>query len=283
MVDYERTFEERVSFLKDKAIEVRTKIVYMIWKAQSGHPGGALSATDVMTALYFDLLNIRPEEPRWPERDRLVLSKGHTCPVWYSCLALRGYFPINELDTLRKFESILQGHPVLNKTPGVDMTTGSLGQGLSMGVGMALNGRIEKSNYKVHVIMGDGEIQEGQVWEAAMAASAYNLENLIAVVDRNNLQNDGFVDTIMPVDPVTDKFAAFGWNVMTMNGHNMAEVLSTLINARAMQNGKPTVIVSKTVKGRGVSLMENVRAWHGKAPNDEQYKIALKDIAGGLK
>ena len=283
MVRTERTFAQRVSRLEEKAIEVRRSIVRMIWKARSGHPGGSLSAADVMTALYFDLLNIRPGEPRWPDRDRLVLSKGHTCPVWYACLAHRGFFPLEELDTLRRFETILQGHPVMNKTPGVDMTTGSLGQGLSMGVGMALDGRLDGRDFKVHVVMGDGEIQEGQVWEAAMAAAGYSLQNLIAVVDRNNLQNDGHVDDLMPVEPVTDKFTAFGWNALTMNGHDMADVLSTLEKARALQNGRPTVVVSRSVKGRGVSFMEDVRGWHGKAPNDEQLAIALKDIAGGLK
>ena len=272
-----QNFEERVKYLKEKAKEVRVNIIDMIFIAQSGHPGGALSAADLMTALYFDILKIDPKNPHWPDRDRLILSKGHACPVWYSCLAMRGYFPMKELKTLRKFESILQGHPDMRKTPGIDMTTGSLGQGLSLGVGMALEGKLVKKNYHIYVILGDGEINEGQVWEAAASASKYKLDNLTAIIDKNGLQMDGFTDKVMSMDPIDKKFEAFNWQVMTINGHDMKEILITLEKAKKNKN-KPVCIIANTIKGKGVSFMENIRKWHGKAPNQQEYEIAIKEI-----
>ena len=270
--------DERVAFLQKKAQEVRFHIVDMIYTAQSGHPGGALSAADFTTALYFDLMQIDPKQPRWADRDRLVLSKGHACPVVYACLALRGYFGMEHLKTLRQFESILQGHPIA-KTPGIDMTTGSLGQGLSIAVGMALEGKMLAKEYMVYAIIGDGELNEGQIWEAAESASKYHLDNLIAIVDRNRLQMDGFTDDVMPMEPIDKKFEAFNWDVLTMDGHNMREVVTTLERAKAMK-GKPVCIIADTIKGKGVSLMENIREWHGKTPNKDEYEQAIREIQG---
>jgi len=269
--------KEKVKYLKEKSREVRKNIIEMIYIAQSGHPGGALSAADIMTALYFDILNIDPQNPRWADRDRVILSKGHACPVWYSCLAMRGYFPIKELNTLRKFESILQGHPDMVKTPGVDITTGSLGQGLSMGVGMALEGKLVGKDFRVFVILGDGEINEGQVWEAAASAYKYKLNKLIAIVDKNRLQMDGFTEEIMPMEPIDKKFKAFNWKVYTINGHNMEEILISIENAKKVKD-RPVCIIANTVKGKGVSFMENIREWHGKAPNYQEYLKAIQEI-----
>jgi len=272
----------RILKLEDKAREVRTHIVDMIYKAQSGHPGGALSATDILTALYFDQMQVDPKNPLWAKRDRFILSKGHACPVLYSCLALKGYFPMKELDTLRKFNSILQGHPVKQKTPGVDMTTGSLGHSLSIGLGMALNGRMAKEDYFTYVVIGDGELDEGQNWEAAACAAKFGLNHLVAIIDRNRLQMDGFTDDIMPMNSIAAKFRAFNWDVMEMNGHNMLDIVLTLDKVRLAQGNKPVCIVANTVKGKGVSYMENIREWHGKAPNDQEYAQAMKEL-GGLK
>jgi transketolase len=277
-----KSFSERVAFLKEKAKEVRFRIVDMIHVAQSGHPGGSLSATDIVTALYFDILNVDPKKPKNPDRDRFVLSKGHACPVWYANLALRGFFPLAELKTLRQFESILQGHPVATKTPGVDATTGSLGIGFAQAVGMALEGRMLKKSYKVYAVLGDGEMQEGVVWEAAASANKFKLDNLVAIVDNNGLQNDGFSKDIMPVEPLDKKFEAFGWTVKRINGHVMEEVLAALDEAKA-HKGTPFCIVAATVKGRGVSYMENVRGWHGKPPSDKEYEKAVAEIREGLK
>jgi transketolase len=251
----------------------------MIYIAQSGHPGGALSAADIVTALYFDLMKLDPPDPHWPDRDRFVLSKGHACPVWYACLALKGFFPMAELSTLRKFESILQGHPDMKKTPGVDMTTGSLGQGLSCGVGMALEGKMLKKDYRIYVMLGDGEINEGQVWESASQAAKFKLDNLIAIIDKNNLQMDGYTHEVLPMDPIDKKFEAFNWHVLRMDGHDMKQILATFENAHALR-GKPVCIIADTVKGKGVSYMEDVRAWHGKVPTEEQYELALQEIEG---
>lgn len=275
--------EDKVAFLKEKAKEMRYQILTMIFKAQSGHPGGSLSATDIVTALYFDVLNIRPDEPEWPDRDRFVLSKGHACPVWYAALALRGFFPLEVLDTLRQLESPLQGHPVQKKCPGVDATTGSLGIGFPQAVGMAIEGKyISKKDYSVFTVLGDGEVQEGSVWEAANAASKYKLDNLVAIVDKNGLQNDGFTKDVMPVDPLDERFRAFGWHVMEIDGHRMEEILPALREAKAYK-GKPVCIIARTVKGRGVSFMENVRGWHGKPPSAEQYEQAVKEVKEGLR
>ena len=276
------TLVDRARFLETKAAEVRAEIVKMIHHAQSGHPGGSLSATDIVTALYFDILNIRPDEPDWPGRDRFVLSKGHACPVWYAALALRGYFPVDELKTLRQFETRLQGHPVQGKCPGIDATTGSLGIGFAQAVGMALDARLSRADWKVYAILGDGETNEGVVWEAAGTAQKFRLDNLVAIVDRNNLQNDGYADSIMPMEPLEDKFRAFNWHTMRIDGHDMNQVLNALMKARDYK-GKPVAIIADTVKGKGVSFMENIRGWHGQSPNDEQLEIALKDLAGGRK
>lgn len=276
----DEVLSERIKRLELQAKEVRLHIVDMIYKAQSGHPGGALSSADILTALYFDIMNIDPKNPKWADRDRFVLSKGHACPVWYACLALKGYFPVKELDTLRRFESILQGHPVMQKTPGVDMTTGSLGQGLSMGVGMALEAKMTKKDFMTYVVIGDGELDEGQNWEAAASAAKFNLQNLVAIIDENRLQMDGHTWEVMPLGSIADKFRAFNWEVMEMDGHNMFDIILTLEKARLADNGKPVCIVARTVKGKGVSFMEDIREWHGKAPNDSEYEIAMKELRG---
>ena len=272
------TFDERVAFLTEKTKEVRSRIIEMIYKAKSGHPGGALSAADIVTALYFDILRVDPADPRWPDRDRFLLSKGHACPVLYSCLAMRGYFGLEHLDTLRQFESILQGHPI-RKTPGIDMTTGSLGHGLSIGLGMALDGKLRKKAYTVYVMLGDGESNEGHVWEAAMAAAKFRTDNLVAIVDRNRLQMDGCCDDVMPMGDIAAKFKAFGWKTYEIDGHDMAEILRTIEKARKVR-GKPACIVANTVKGKGVSYMEDRFEWHGKCPDADQLTCAMKEIWG---
>ncbi len=270
-----------VNNLKNKAKEVRLELLKMIHTAQSGHPGGSLSATDFMTALYFNELNLRPKEPMWTERDRFVLSKGHVCPVLYTCLGMRGYFDMAELATLRKEGSILQGHPDMKRCPGVDISTGSLGQGISVAVGMAIAGKRDEKDYRVFTLLGDGETNEGQVWEAAACASKYQLDNLVVIVDNNNLQNDGECDTIMPTLDLAKKFDAFGFETFNIDGHDMQQILDAFEKAK-VKNGKPKCIVGKTVKGKGVSFMENVVSWHGIAPNDEEYKKAVQDIKEGF-
>jgi transketolase len=272
------THAERADMLRETAREIRLLILDMIHTANSGHPGGSLSAADIMTALHFDIMRTDPSRPRWPERDRVLLSKGHACPVLYACLAKRGYFGLNELKTLRRFESILQGHPI-HKTPGVDMTTGSLGHGLSIGVGMALEARLAGRDSQVYVILGDGELNEGHVWEAAMAANKFRLGNLVAIVDRNGLQMDGPCETVMPMGDIAAKFAAFGWATLEIDGHDMEEILEALETARDHTAG-PLCIVARTVKGKGVSYMENVCEWHGKCPDSEQFCYALDEIKG---
>jgi len=263
--------------LKTMAATIRCDIIEMVHAAGSGHPGGSLSATDIVTALYFRVMRIDPKTPNWPDRDRFILSKGHACPVWYSALAERGYYDRSHLGTLRKLNSILQGHADMLKTPGVDMTVGSLGQGFSAGLGMALSGKLRKKDYHVWVVIGDGEMQEGSVWEAAMAGAKWKLDNLTVTLDLNGLQNDDFVDNIMPIDPVPDKWRAFNWNVIEIDGHSMEEVVSALETAKTIK-GKPTIIIAHTVKGKGVSFMENVAAWHGMAPSVEQMEQALAEI-----
>ncbi len=263
--------------LEKMAVAVRCDIIDMICTASAGHPGGSLSATDVVTALYFRVMRIDPENPDWPDRDRFILSKGHACPVWYAALAERGYFDKSHLKTLRQMGSILQGHPDMNKTPGIDMTAGSLGHGLSAGLGMALSAKLQQKDYHVFVVIGDGESQEGSIWEAAMAAPRFKLDNLTAILDYNHLQNDYSVDDIMPIDPVADKWQAFGWNVIDIDGHDMAQVVQALEEAKSHQ-GAPTIIVANTVKGKGVSYMENVCEWHGKAPCQEEADQALEEL-----
>jgi len=263
--------------LKKMAATIRCDIIDMICTAKAGHPGGSLSAADIVTALYFRLMRVDPQNPGWPDRDRFILSKGHACPVWYAALAERGFFDKSHLGTLRQLDSILQGHPTMNKTPGIDMTAGSLGHGLSAGLGMALSGKLRKKQYHVWVIVGDGESQEGSIWEAAMAAAKWKLDNLTAILDYNNLQNDYAVDEVMPIDPVADKWQAFGWNVMEIDGHNMEQVVEALEGAKTFK-GMPTMIIANTVKGKGVSFMENVCEWHGKAPAQDEADQALEEI-----
>ena len=259
------------------ANDMRINILKMVTEAKSGHPGGSLSAADIMTVLYFGVMNIDPSNLMWPDRDRLVLCKGHAAPVLYAALAQRGFFPMEELMTLRKVNSNLQGHPDMRKTPGVEASTGSLGQGLSIACGMAMAGKLDFKNYRVYAIIGDGELAEGQVWEAAMAASHYKLDNLTAILDYNGLQIDGCVRDIMCSAPVREKWEAFGWEVREIDGHNFEEIESGLAWADAVK-GKPAMLIAHTVKGKGVSFMENEVDWHGKAPNQEQLEKALAEL-----
>lgn len=268
-----------IAELEERAAVIRRDIVAMIHEAQAGHPGGSLSAADIVTALYFRVMRIRPDEPRWEDRDRFILSKGHACPVWYAALAERGYFDKAHLMTLRKLNSILQGHADMLKTPGVDMTVGSLGQGLSAGVGMALGGRLQGKNFRVWVVVGDGEVQEGSIWEAAMSATKWKLDTLTAIVDKNGIQNDTFTDDTMPIDPLADKWRAFGWRVLEIDGHDMGQIVAALEMAKTIRR-QPTVIIASTVKGKGVSYMENDPVWHGKAPNREQMARAMQELGG---
>ena len=263
--------------LKEQAKQIRRDIVNMVGAAKSGHPGGSLSATEILTYLYFEEMNVKPEEPKWADRDRFVLSKGHAAPVLYAALAHKGFFPVEELSTLRKLGSHLQGHPDMKKVPGVDMSTGSLGTGISAAVGMALACQMDKKENYVYTVLGDGEIQEGQVWEAAMAAAHYKLDNLIAFVDNNGLQIDGNVDDVLSPNPIDAKFSAFGWHVQVIDGHDFQQIADAVKAAKAAKE-QPSVIVAKTVKGKGVSYMENQAGWHGSAPNAEQVAQAMEDL-----
>lgn len=267
--------------LEIAATKVRMGVIEGVHAAKAGHPGGSLSVADTLTYLYMHRMNVDPSDPECPTRDRLVLSKGHTAPALYAVLAQRGFFPEEELKTLRKIGSRLQGHPVRGKTPGVDMSTGSLGQGISAACGMALSGKISCDAYKVYAILGDGEIQEGQVWEAAMFAAHYKLDNLVAVVDNNGLQIDGKVSDVMSPYPIDQKFEAFGWHVININGHDFNEIEKAFNEAETV-TGKPTVIIQKSVKGKGVSFMEDQVGWHGKAPNDEEYAKAMEELKAHL-
>jgi transketolase len=266
-----------VEELEHMAVIIRCDIIDMICTAAAGHPGGSLSAADIVTALYFRVMRIDPENPNWPDRDRFILSKGHACPVWYAALAERGYFDKSHLKTLRQMGSILQGHPDMLKTPGIDMTAGSLGHGLPVGLGMALAGKLQQKDYHVFVIIGDGESQEGSIWEASMAAPNFKLDNLTAILDYNHLQNDYSLEDIMPIHPAVDKWQAFGWHVIEIDGHDMAQVVQALEEAKS-HKGSPTMIVANTVKGKGVSYMENVCEWHGKAPCQEEADRALEEL-----
>ena len=263
--------------LKMKAKEIRKDIIEEVYNANSGHPGGSLSIADILAVLYFNELRIDEKNPRWEERDRLVLSKGHCSPALYAALAERGFFDKEDLKSFRKIESNLQGHPDLNKVPGVDMTSGSLGQGLSIANGMAIAGKMDNKNYRVYTILGDGEIEEGQIWEAAMTANKYKLDNLCVIVDNNNLQIDGTIEEVMSSYPIDEKFKSFGFNVLTIDGNNIEEILNGFEIAKQTKN-KPTCIIAKTIKGKGVSFMENKAEWHGKAPNKEEFIQAMKDL-----
>jgi transketolase len=267
--------------LQKIAQTVRQHIIRQTYNAGSGHPGGSLSAADLLTALYFSEMNIDPKDPAMKGRDRFVLSKGHAAPALYACLAERGFFPVEDLVTLRKMGSKLQGHPSMVLLPGVEMSTGSLGQGISAATGMALAGKLDGDPGRVYALLGDGELQEGMVWEAAMAAGHYKLDNLCAIVDHNGLQIDGRNEDVMNVMPIAEKFAVFGWNVLEIGGHDFEQILDAFDMAKKCK-GMPTVIVAETVKGKGVSFMENQAGWHGKAPNEEQAKQAMEELGGEL-
>ncbi|MDD2233675.1 MAG: transketolase [Desulfitobacteriaceae bacterium] len=267
----------RIGELKLTANIIRQNIIKMLIPAKSGHPGGSLSAADILATLYFQVMRVNPQEPNWPERDRFVLCKGHAAPVLYAALAEKGYFPKEELLGLRQTGRMLQGHPDMKKTPGVDMSTGSLGQGLSAANGMALAGRLDGKDYRVYALLGDGEMGEGQVWEAGMAAAHYKLDNLTAIIDYNGLQIDGRTDDVMSSAPLSAKWQAFGWHVIEADGHDIKKLMAAFEEAQKVQ-GKPTMLIARTIKGKGVSFMENQAGWHGNAPNAEQSEQALKDL-----
>lgn len=265
--------------LQKIANEIRIGIIEEVYAGKSGHPGGALSCADILAVLYFNQMNINPKEPKAMQRDRFVLSKGHASPALYSTLAQRGYFDKKELFTFRGIDSILQGHPDMKHIPGVDMTTGSLGQGLSCANGMALSSKLNKDGFRVYCLVGDGEIEEGQIWEAAMTANQYKLDNLCVIVDNNNLQIDGTIEEVMSSYPINLKFESFGFNVINIDGNNIEELIEAFNKAKTVK-GKPTAIIARTIKGKGVSFMENKVEWHGKAPNEEQYLQAIKELRG---
>lgn len=272
--------DELIGELCRRAREIRCDLLRMLAAAGSGHSGGSMSAVEIVTALYWHVLRIRPEDPAWPDRDRFLLSKGHAAPVLYAALAERGYFPVEELLTLRKLGSRLQGHPDLRKVPGVEASTGSLGQGLSVGLGMALAGRLDRRSYRVYVLLGDGECEEGQVWEAAMAAAHYHAGNMTAIIDNNGLQIDGPVAEVLSPLPLVEKWRAFGWAVTEVDGHDLAALLQAFDWAAGIKD-RPTAIVAHTVKGKGVSYMENQVDWHGKAPSQDQAASALEELEQG--
>ncbi|NSW83943.1 MAG: transketolase [Syntrophothermus sp.] len=270
--------QQAVTELKERARSLRCEVIKMLGKAGSGHTGGSLSAADVVACLYFWEMRLDNANPGWPERDRFVLSKGHAAPLLYAALAEKGFIPREELQSLRRLGSRLQGHPDMRKVPGVEASTGSLGQGIAWAVGMALAGRLDAKDYRVYTLLGDGEIQEGEVWEAVMAAAHYRLDNLVAIVDYNGLQIDGAVDKVMSPLPIAAKFEAFGWNTQEIDGHDFRQIMQALEAARG-HKGRPSAIVARTVKGKGVSFMENGVDWHGKAPNTEQVERALAELA----
>jgi transketolase len=266
--------------LKEIAKKVRTNILHMLTKAGSGHTGGSLSAVDVAVGIYFSKMNFKPDDPKWKDRDRFIMSKGHAAPLIYAIMAEAGYFPMETVGTLRKIESPLQGHPCCKSLPGIEVSTGSLGQGLSVANGMALGLRLDNNPARIYCIMGDGEIQEGQIWEAAMTAAHYKIDNLCGVVDNNGLQIDGPVEEVMGIKPINDKWAAFGWHVIDIDGHNMEEILNALDEAETIK-GKPTIIIANTTKGKGVSFFENKVEYHGVAPSQEELDKAIKEIHNG--
>jgi len=268
---------EKLNDLQNKARNIRRNIVEMVYNASSGHPGGSLSVTDLLTTLYFSELRVDTNNPKKEDRDRLVLSKGHCSPALYSSLAEKGFFPKEDLKNFRKIDSYLQGHPDMKKISGVDMTSGSLGQGLSVANGMALAGKLDKKDYRVYCILGDGEIEEGQIWEAAMASAKYKLDNLCVIVDNNNLQIDGTIEEVMSSYPIDEKFRSFGFQVINIDGHDIEEILKAFEVAKTIKE-KPTCIIAKTIKGKGIDFMENQVGWHGKAPNEEQYNQAMRQL-----
>ncbi len=266
-----------INDLKKRATVIRKHIIDEVYSASSGHPGGSLSCADIMTALYFSEMKVDPKNPKWEDRDRFVLSKGHCAPALYATLAERGFFPVEDLNGFRNIESYLEGHPNMTYVPGVDMSTGSLGQGISAAVGMAIAGKLDGKAYRVYSVLGDGELQEGQVWEALMAAAHYKLDNLTAFLDYNGLQIDGKITDVLSPEPVTDKFAAFGWKVVIIDADNFEQISKALTEARETKD-KPTMIVARSVKGKGVSFMENQAGWHGSAPNKEQRDQAIAEL-----
>ncbi len=272
---------EKVDYnqLKSISTEIRKNIIKSVHAAGSGHPGGSLSAADILTVLYFYKMKVDPKNPKWEERDRFVLSKGHAAPVLYATLAEKGFFSKEELLKLRHMGAMLQGHPDMKGTPGIEMSTGSLGQGFSSTIGMALASKMDKKNNRIYTLLGDGEVQEGIVWEAAMAASHYKLDNLTAILDFNGLQIDGKNEDVMNIHPIEEKWASFGWHVVAINGHNFEEIIKALDEAENTKE-KPTIIIAKTIKGKGVSFMENQAGWHGNAPKDEEAQQALDELGG---
>jgi transketolase len=268
-------FKELEQISKD----IRIDIIRAVHSAGSGHPGGSLSAAEIITALFFHVMNIDEKNPKLEDRDKFILSKGHAAPVLYSALAEKGFFPKEDLLTLRKINSKMQGHPDMNKIPGVEMSTGSLGQGFSVAGGVAMANKMDKKKGRVYVLLGDGELQEGLVWEAAMSSAHYKLDNLTAIIDWNGLQIDGNNDDVMTVKPIGEKFTSFGWNVISIDGHDFGQIIDALEKAKSFK-GKPTAIIAKTCKGKGVSFMENNPGWHGKAPNDEEAKQAVEELGG---
>ena len=272
-----RVTDEMIHDLKLTANNIRKSVIEEVYLAGSGHPGGSLSVADILTVLYFNQMNIDPKDPKNENRDRFVLSKGHASTVLYATLAERGFFDKEELKSFRKLGSILQGHPDMKGVPGVDMSTGSLGQGLSVANGMAIASKLDSKGYRVYALLGDGEIQEGQIWEAAMTSCHYDLDNLCVIVDNNNLQIDGSVDSVMNIYPIDEKFRSFGFEVFTVDGNNIDELITIFEKAKTIK-GRPTAIVAKTIKGKGVSYMENQAGWHGKAPKEEEYKLAMEEL-----
>lgn len=271
---------ETKEFLQEKARNIRCGIVEQVGSAKSGHPGGSLSGVEILTALYFEVMNVDPKDPKNPDRDRFVLSKGHASPLLYATLSERGFFPREGLCDFRKIDCRLQGHPDMKGVEGVDMTTGSLGQGLSAAHGMALAARVDKKDYTVFAMVGDGELQEGIIWEAVMAAGHYKTDNLVAIVDHNGLQIDGFIKDVLSPEPLPEKFEAFGWNVIAVkDGHDFDQILEAFNKAKEFK-GKPSVIIAETIKGKGISYMENECGWHGKAPNEEQVEQAYEELGG---
>jgi transketolase len=273
--------ELNIKELKKYAVSVRKHIIDAVFSAASGHPGGSLSCADILTTLYFSEMRVDSQNPKWEDRDRFVLSKGHCTPALYGVLSEKGFFPTEDLLTFRKADSYLEGHPNMHCVPGVDMSTGSLGQGISAAVGMALAGKLDNKDYRVYTILGDGELQEGQVWEASMAAAHYKLDNLTAFLDYNGLQIDGKITEVMSPEPVTGKFAAFGWNVLVVDGHDFEQIIGAINKAKETK-GMPTIIIARTIKGKGVSFMENQAGWHGTAPNKEQRDQAIMELDKAL-
>ena len=274
--------QAKINELKHIAANIKLGALEAVYSASSGHPGGSMSIADLLAYLYFVEMRIDPKNPKWEDRDRFVLSKGHTAPALYSVLAERGYFPKEDLKTFRQIDSYLQGHPDMKGVPGVDMTTGSLGLGISAACGMALAGKIDNKDFRVYAVLGDGELGEGQVWEAAMFAAHYKLDNLCAFIDFNGLQIDGKITDVMNSTPIDKKYEAFNWNVIVIDGHDMCQIADAVSTAKTTK-GKPTMVVMKTIKGNGVSFMENKEGWHGKAPNKDEYELAVSEIKGGLQ